>query len=226
MDFMKSLFIKKMHLINDTRDLLLQQIQESDFSPESGEGIRIVQQNKDYIQCHYINERIYNQDSYNIDIGEFEKFTYKRIDLVPLFIDLEVDTIDIVGNKAQAAKTLEFFGKMTKYKVPITDVQINFLKLMNACKYNGNQFIISKIKINDYTFFDNIIGDCSLNLADYARPLDIITKYEDKIATTVACLTYDDATVTIAFYKNGTVTIYKDIDSIDVELLKLLKQGL
>lgn len=81
------------------------------------------------------------------------------------------------------------------------------------------------MKISDFTFFDNIIGDCILNLTDYTKPLDILNKYEKQISNVTIYITVDDS-FSIAFYKSGSISIYKDIDNIDINLLKLLKQGL
>lgn len=123
---MKSIFVKKLQFPNDTKELFLQKIGNSDFSPELGEGIRVICQNNEYISCNYIIERVYSQYTYNIETNDFEKVEYKRIERIPFFIDFEINTLDIIGNKQQAVKVIEFFGKITKYKIPIADTLIDF----------------------------------------------------------------------------------------------------
>lgn len=222
---MQSIIVKKLQFFSDTRNLLSYQIGNYEFSPETGEGIRVISQNNEYISCHYLIEKIYSQDTYNLETNEFEKVEYKRIELVPFFIDLEQNTLDIIGNKHKAMKVIEFLGKVTKYKIAISDTQINLLKLVECCKANNIVFVVSKVKITDYTFFDNIIGDCVLNLSDYPKTLDVLKKYEKQIVNVSISIT-TDGSYTITIYKSGSISIYKDIESIDIDFLRLIKQGI
>ncbi|NBJ16630.1 MAG: hypothetical protein FNP40_13930 [Dehalobacter sp. 4CP] len=222
---MQSIIVKKLHFSSETKDLLSSQIGNFEFSPETGEGIRVVSQNTEYINCHYLIEKIYSQDTYNFEIDGFEKIEYKRIELVPFFIDLEHDTLDIIGNKQKATKVIEFLGKVTKYKIAISDTQINLLKLVECCRTNNIVFVVSKVKIADYTFFDNIIGDCVLNLSDYPKTLDVLKKFEKQIVNVSISITTDESYF-VTFYKSGSISIYKDIESIDIDFLRLIKQGI
>lgn len=222
---MKSIIVKKLQLSSDTKNLLSCQIGSFEFSPETGEGIRVISQNNEYIYCHYLIEKIYSQETYNLEIGEFEKVEYKRIELVPFFIDLEQDTLDIIGNKQMAMKVIEFLGKITKYRIAISDTQFDLLKLVKCCKANNIVFVISRVKISGYTFFDNIIGDCVLNLSDYPKTLDLLKKFEEKIVNVSLSITTDDS-YSMTFYKSGSISIYKDIERIDIDFLRLIKQGI
>lgn len=221
---MKSILIKKLHFMNN-EDALREKIANNDFSPETGEGIRIIFESNEYLFCHYLIEKIYNQDIYNLITGELEKIELKRIDFIPFFIDFEQETLDIIGNKLMAIKVIEFIGKITKYKIAISDLQINMVKLVGSCKNNNIISNVSKIKIIDYVFFDNIIGDCTLNLTDYPNTFDILKKYEKQIVNVSISITYDNSYL-ITFHKSGSIKINKDIESIDINFLRLLKQGI
>ena len=222
---MKSIVVKNMQFSSDTKDLLLYQIGKFQFSPETGDGIRVISQNNEYIFCHYLIEKIYCQDTYNLETEEFEKVEYKRIELVPFFIDFEQSTLDIIGNRQNSMKVIEFLGKVTKYKIAISDTQINLLKLLGSCKRNNIDFAVSRVKIADYTFFDNIIGDCVLNLLDYPKTFDVLKKFEKQIVNVSITITTDES-YSITFYRSGTISIYKDIEDIDIDLLRLIGKGI
>lgn len=222
---MKSVFVKKLIFSRNSKAELINQLGLVDFSSSSGEGVHVLDSSKNHISCQFLFEKVYSQSTYNIATEEFERIEFKRVECIPFFVDLEQETLDIIGNKHQAARVIEFFGKITKYRVGIEDVQINLLKLLQNCSQNGIPFNISKVKIAEYSFFDNIVGDCSLNLFGYPKALDIVKKYEQQITNVTVSISMED-TYSVAFYKSGAVAIYKDADSIDIEIIRLLKQGL
>ena len=208
-----------------TKDELLQQISENSFTVEIGEGVRIVEQDDTYVACHYLVETILKQDTYNYETDEFEKVEYKRIERTLFFIDFGQQTLDIIGNKQQATKVIEFIGRITAYKLPIIDVSINLIKLIEVWKIDGVAYNVTKLKLFDYIFFDNIIGNCVLNLAGYPKSMDVLRTYEKQIVN-VSLNVLLEVPCTITFYKSGAIVIYKDIESIDVELIRLLKKGI
>lgn len=222
---MKSIYVKKLIFPQEPKEALLKQLQSAVFSSEAGEGIRIVDLSKNCISCHFLYEQVYSQNTYNIETGEFDKIEFKRVDCTPFFIDLDRYTLDIVGSKQQAMRVIEFFGRTTRYKIGIEDAQISLLRLLESCIQSNIAFTISRVKISDYTFFDNIIGDCTLNLFDYPKAIDIVKKFEHQITNVTISITLED-TYSIVFYKNGSIAIYKDADGIDIEVIRLLKQGL
>lgn len=222
---MKSVFVKRLIFSQNSKAELINRLGLADFSSSSGEGVHILDNSENCISCHFLFEKVYSQSTYNIATEEFEQIEFKRVECIPFFVDLEQETLDIIGNKAQAARVIEFFGKITKYQVGIEDVQINLLKLLQNCSLNGILFNISKVKIAEYSFFDNIVGDCSLNLFGYPKALDIVKKYEHQITNVTISISMED-TYSVAFYRSGAVAIYKDADSIDIEIIRLLKQGL
>ena len=85
-------------------------------------------------------------------------------------------------------------------------------------------FNVTRLKLCDYTFFDNIVGNCVLNLTGYPKAMDVLKSYEKQIVNVSLNVILEDA-CTITFYKSGAVSIYKDIDDIDLPLVRLLKKG-
>lgn len=222
---MKSIFIKGLQFSNMTKDELLQQISENNFTMEVGEGVRIVEQDDTYIACHYLVETVFRQDIYNYETDEFEKAEYKRIERALFFVDFEQQTLDIIGNKQQATRIIEFIGRITAYKLPITDVSINLIKLIETWKMGGVAYNVTKLKLTDYIFFDSIVGNCVLNLTGYPKSMDVLRTYEKQIVN-VSLNVLLEVPCTITFYKSGAIVIYKDIEDIDVELIRLLKKGI
>jgi len=222
---MKSIFIKKLQFSATTKDELLQQIRNNDFTLEAGEGIRIVEQDDTHIACYYLVETVFRQDTYNYETDEFEKVEYKRIERTLFFVDFEQQTLDIIGSKQQASKMIEFIGRITAYKLPISDAPINLIKLIEAWKTDGVVFNVTKLKLTDYTFFDSIIGNCVLNLSGYQKSMDVLRSYEKQIVNVSLAVLLEDS-CTITFYKSGVISIYKDMEDIDLELIRLLKKGI
>ncbi len=221
---MKSIIIKKIQLSRVTKEELIQQISSYAFTPESGEGVRIIHQDYEHIACHYLVESIYRQDTYNYDTGEFEKIDYKRVNRTLFFIDFKLQTLDIMGNKLQAEKVIEFIGKISSYRLPISDAPVNLIRLINSWRNSGVTFNVTRLKLSDYTFFDSIVGNCVLNLTGYPKAMEVLKTYEKQIVNVSLNVTLEDA-CTITFYKSGAVSIYKDIDDIDLSLVRLLKEG-
>lgn len=221
---MKSIFIKKLQFSEPLKNDLLQQINEYSFTPESGEGIRVVEQVEEYIVCHYLIETVYRQDTYNYEIDEFEKMEFTRIERVLFFIDFRQQTLDVIGNKQQATKVIEFIGKISNYKLPISDAPIHLINLIEAWKYDNIVFNITRLKLSDYAFFDNIVGNCVLNLTGYPKAMDVLREYEKQIVSVSLNVLLED-TCTITLYKSGAISIYKDIEDIDITLVRLLKKG-
>lgn len=221
---MKSIIIKKLQFSKIKKEELLQQITNYSFTPELGEGIRIVEQSQEHIACHYLVESVFRQDTYNYETDQFEKIEYKRVERTLFFIDFEQQTLDIMGNKQQATKVIEFIGKVSSYRLPISDAPINLIKLINSWKNGGVAFNVTRLKLCDYTFFDNIVGNCVLNLTGYPKAMDVLKSYEKQIVNVSLNVILEDA-CTITFYKSGAVSIYKDIDDIDLPLVRLLKKG-
>lgn len=222
---MKSIIIKKLQFFSTTRDEILQQINENSFTPETGEGIRVIEQDNSYISCHYLVQTIFRQDTYNFETDEFEKIEYKRIERTLFFIDFEQQTLDIIGSRQQASKIVEFIGRITAFRIPISDAHLNLIKLIEAWEPEGVVFNVTKLKLTDYVFFDNIIGNCILNLTGYPNSMNVLKSYEKQIVN-VSLSVLLDSPCTITFYKNGSISIYRDMEDIDLNLIRLLKKGI
>lgn len=222
---MKSVFVKKLIFSKSSMEELVSQLCSAEYSSENGEGVRILNSSENCVACQFLFEKVYSQNTYNIETGEFDKIEFKRVDCIPTFVDLQHFTLDIIGNKQQAARVIEYFGRITRYKIGIEDAQINLLKLLQSCVQNKINFNITKVKIAEYAFFDNIVGECSLNLYGYSKALDVIKKYKQQITNITVSINVEDPYL-VTFHKSGAIVFYKDADSIDLQMIRILKLGL
>lgn len=84
---------------------------------------------------------------------------------------------------------------------------------------------MNKVRINDYVFFDDIIGNCVLNLSNYSKTEELLKKYETQIVSFSTTLLLEE-TYSVVFYKSGAISVYKGFDDIDIEFIRTLKLGL
>lgn len=222
---MKNIIFKSLKLSKELFDNLVSYMENFFYNSELGEGIQVISQGSTYIYCNYILEKIISQDTFNPNTNEFEKVEFKRIEIVPFIVDYEYSTLDIIGNKQKASRVADLIGKMLKYKVAIGDIQVQPIKILSICKSEGLFYTVNRVKIKDYIFFDNIIGECVLNLTDYPHANDILIKYEQQITNFSATIGFEENYI-ITFYKSGAISIYKDIENMDIGFIRLLKKGL
>jgi len=189
----KSIIFKTFDLNQQQYTDLLEALKAFCYDANNGEGVQVFEENSDFAKYVYYYETTYSQNSYNPSTGEFEKIDSKKIELVPFIIDLKFKTLDILGSKQKCSRIIEMMGKLTKYKIPISDIQVNPIKILMACSSKGIPYQVTRVKISDYVFFDNIVGNCVLNLSDYGKTEELLKKYEQQIVNFSAILTLDDS---------------------------------
>lgn len=222
---MQSIIFKQFYQDSQQYELLLNEILNSTFDSEKGDGFHVIEATSEYIKAVYYYEISYSQSIYNPETGEIEEIKLKRIETVPFFIDYQRHTLDILGNKVKCTRIIEAIGKITKYKTSIADLYINPIKALIACAAAGIQYKVNKVRINDYVFFDDIIGNCVLNLSNYSKTEELLKKYETQIVSFSTTLLLEE-TYSVVFYKSGAISVYKGFDDIDIEFIRTLKLGL
>lgn len=222
---MKSILFKSFDLTSTQYSDLLSALKSFIYNTENGEGVQVVEECLDYARCIYFYETVSSQNTYNPETGEFYKIETKKIEFVPFVVDLQYKTLDVIGNKQKCSKVVEMIGRLTKFKVAIADCQVNPIKILFACSKLGIPYRVNRVKIEDYVFFDNIVGNCVLNLSDYGKTNELLSKYEKQIVNFSIVLTLDD-NYSITFYRSGAITLHKDFEELDIELIRTLKKGL
>lgn len=222
---MKSILFKSFNLTPIQYADLLSDLKDFVYNVEVGEGVQVVEEHHDYARCIYCFDSVSSQNTYNPDTGEFSKIEIKRIELIPFIIDLQYKTLDIIGSKQKCSKVVEMIGKITKFKIAISDIQVNPIKTLVACAESGISYRVNRVKIKDYLFFDNIVGDCVLDLSDYDKTEDLLAKYERQIVNFSTVLTFDES-YSITFSKNGAITLHKDFEELDIDIIRTLKKGI
>lgn len=222
---MKSILFKSFDLTPTQYIELISNLKSFDYNVESGEGVQVIEECTDYARCIYCYEVVSAQNTYNPETGEFDKIEIKRIELIPFVVDLQYKTLDVIGNKQKCSKIVEMIGRLTKYKVVIADSHVDPIKTLFACSELGISYRVNRVKIEDYVFFDNIVGNCVLNLSNYDKTNELLSKYKNQIVNFSAVLTLDD-NYSITFYKSGAITLHKEFEELDIELIRILKKGL
>lgn len=222
---MKNLIFKSLDITPNQFSDLMVALTNFSYDAKNGEGVQVIEAHSDYARCVYCYETISSQNTYNPDTGDFDKLEFKRIELVPFVIDLQYKTLDILGKKQKCARVVEAVGKMTKYKIPISDILVNPIKILLSCTQSEIPYYVSRVKITDYVFFENIVGNCVLNLTDYTKTDELLKKFETQIVNFSVILTLD-ANYSMTFYKSGAISLYKDFEDLDIELIRTLKKGL
>lgn len=217
---MKSIFFKSLNLELKQYEKLVSDLENYGFDNDNGDGVQVIEQGERYIKCIYYYETMSSQKSYNPETGEFDKIEFKRIETVPFIVDYEYKTLDIIGNKAKCSKVVEFVGKILKFKVAIGDIQTNPIKVLQTCEKSNIEYSVSRVKISDYIFFDNIVGNCVLNLTGYDKSYSLLKEYEKQIVNFSATISFDKM-YSMTFYKSGAISISKD--DIDIEIIRTLK---
>lgn len=222
---MKSILFKSFDLTQAQYNELLSALNSFNYSVESGEGVQVIENSADHARCIYCYEVVSAQNTYNPETGEFDKIEFKRIELIPFVVDLKYKTLDVIGNKRKCSKVVEMIGRLTKYKVPVGDSQVDPIKILFACSKLGVLYRVNRVKIEDYVFFDNIVGNCVLNLSNYDKINEVLSKYKKQIVNFSAVLILDED-YSITFYRSGAITLHKDFEELDIELIRMLKKGL
>lgn len=222
---MKSILFKSFDLTPTQYIDLLSALKSFHYNTENGEGVQVIEECSDYARCIYYYEVVSAQNTYNPETGEFDKIEIKRIELIPFVVDLLYKTLDVIGNKQKCSKVVEMIGRLTKFRVAIADSQVNPIKVLLACSQLGISYCVNRAKIEDYVFFDNIVGNCVLNLSNYDKTSELLSKYEKQIVNFSAVLFLDD-NYSITFYRSGAITLHKDFEELDIELIRTLKKGL
>lgn len=222
---MKSIIFKTFALDQQQYTDLLGILKSFCYDADNGEGVQVFEEYPDFAKYMYYYETTYSQNSYNPSTGEFEKIDLKKVELIPFIIDFKFKTLDMLGSKQKCSRLIEMIGKLTKYKIPISDIQVNPIKILLACSSKGISYQVTRVKISDYVFFDNIVGNCVLNLSNYGKTEELLKKFERQIVNFSTILTLDNS-YSITFYRSGAISLYKDFEDVDIELLRTLKCGL
>lgn len=85
--------------------------------------------------------------------------------------------------------------------------------------------MLTELRLRIMFFFDNIVGNCVLNLSNYDKTSELLSKYEKQIVNFSAVLFLED-NYSITFYRSGAITLHKDFEELDIELIRTLKKGL
>lgn len=219
----QSLIIKKLIISEENFAILRNKIMSLKYESNTGDGFYVVQYDDEFLNAYYIYDVINSFNVYEAESNEFKKIQQKQQEYVSFFLDFNCQTVDIFGNKNKCSKLINALSKISEYKMSVDDVILEHTKIFKALADENIAYKVNRIKIKDYQFFDNIIGECTLNIEDYANVEWIFNKYKDNITQFSISVDFEQPTV-FMFYKSGAITIYKDVKDIDISNIQLIKK--
>jgi hypothetical protein len=219
----QSLSIKKVIISKTDFDALKNEIISLKYDVNLSEGFYVIQEDDKFLNAYYIYDVINSINIYDVNTNQFAKTQQKQQEYVSFFLDYDGQTLDIFGNKTKCAKVINALGKISKYKITIDDVMFEHTGVLKALEADNISYQVNRIKIKDYQFFDDLIGDCTLNVENYNNVEAIFNKYKDNITQFSITIDFEQPTV-FMFYKSGAISIYKNVKDIEFENIKLLKK--
>jgi len=219
----QSLVIKRLITSYDTFSELKSKVEGLKYDSNSGEGFHVIENEENFFSAYYIYDVMNSVNVYEAETNGFKKIQMKQQEHVYFFLDYQCQSIDIFGTRIKCSKIINTLGKLAEYKIAVDDVLLEPTKIFSALATENINYKVNRIKIRDYEFFDNILGDCTLNLENYYNVDLILDKYKEKITQFSICIDFEQPTL-FMFYKSGAITIYKESKDIDVEKVRLLKK--
>lgn len=220
---MYSLALKKILNIDEIFESLRDRILQQKYDLLHGEGFHVTECDERFLSAYYIYDEPVILTVYEVDSDEFKKVEQRRQEYIFFSLDCDSKTIDICGNRNKSARLINAIGKVTEYKIEIDDVMIKFSRIISMLNENSISYQVNRVKIKDYPFLDNVLGDCTLNTENYSETKQLLSKFENNINQISITINFN-IPITFVFHKSGVISIYKDMNSIDSSDLNLVKK--
>lgn len=178
----------------------------------------INEQGDSYIGGCYIFESIHNQTMYNIAENKFETIIVPKQNIVKFDIFVKNNTLFLWGNKKAATLFITTIEQAAHNRLIIDYNQTDF-KLMLKRLINDRSVSFSKMKITDIIIDNGIVANCSVNLSNCEKSIELVQKYIESIAQITVTFAKESEPVSITLYSSGSVVVFKDRDEIDDEVM-------
>lgn len=208
-------FIPKNHLDAE-------RIVEMVFTDSFGEddGFILNEYTSSFIDAIFIISFIAKEFVYIPQNRSFEPVETKRRVPVPFSVNLEKNRIEIWGSKTNAQKLITSLAVSLNNQVVIDSISISLERVLINLK--KHQISIGKVKVENVVFEKKLIASCTFDLSNHDTPYSILEKYKNDILQVSASIKNGDDAVTITFYANGSITIYKQKEFMPSEIMSKL----
>ena len=220
-----SLIFKRISIKDEALNNLLQKIVGEGFRADKGQGYHVTEMNEDYIFAYYIYSFITSMNIFDESENDFKSVKFEQQEFAPFCLDFKNKMLVVFGNKMRANRVIEALGAASDYSISIDDIQIDPAVILETIKKQNIIYFITKVKVKDIEFSENVICDCTFKFVNSMDSSGIIKKYSDKIIQyTIHIDLPDDYSITI--YRNGAISIYKDFTTITIDDVRLFYPAL
>jgi dephospho-CoA kinase len=186
----------------------------------------INEQGENNVAGCFLAEQLRNEIKYNILENRFETQTVTKLNILKFDINTTSQSLIIWGNKDSAQRFITILAQAADNKVSIDLRTIDFKSLLDRI-INNPSITLSRIKLNDIVIDNGVVANCSVNLGNLDNPKAIIAKYKDNITQLSIVLGKnefpDDLAVAITIYSTGSISIFKDRDSISGDIIDMIQ---
>jgi hypothetical protein len=177
----KTMLFKKIQRRSITLKDIIIKIKENEYSESIGEGFSIKEIGENIIYANYIYQSpslITKFDEETLDI-KTEKIINKAV--VNFSIDVSYNLITIYSNSPKSRRLLTEIGKMTKFQMPIEDVNFSPLNLLPKFENSNKIFNITSLRIRNFKLNQNLSGTFWVKILEQGTAKELIYNYPGEI---------------------------------------------
>jgi hypothetical protein len=178
--------------------------------------------NQNQVEGAYIYLNNYRENVFDYDTNTFKLVNVSSTIVTKFNIDLLNSILYIWGSKKTALRITAAFSLIFQNKIILEPNDIIFKKCLKFLEEEKN-IIVCNTKIDDIIFETDLVATCTINLALYSNPFEILNKYIDKISKVTVILGPDSDNVSISIYQSGSIVIYKNREQLSEKASAFVK---
>ncbi len=202
---------------------LINQFEKTPYTPKTGSGFLIKNQEINSIQCYFILEKPIYYTIYDVTNNTIKKEKSIKKDVVEFLIDKKNHLIEIYSNKQNSKRLINEIGKLCKFNLTISDIIFNPKIIIKKFEDEKINFIIRSLKIRDFTIKKRIIGTYNIRSIENYEAKEIINESNHNISYFTVQMKIEKKFLTIGIYRSGTIRLFNKIEDIENSLEDLKK---
>ncbi len=169
----------------------------------------------------YVYTEVTKEKIFDFDKNEFIDVVLKKYHTIPFHFDFVNKTFDLWGNRKSSQYLITAISLALNNKIIIEPL---IFKFEQAFEYlHGIDGIrVGRVRAKEIVIKDGLIADCVLNLSNDNDPFKLLNEYIDNIDNIIFELSCQEGKVGITLYKSGAITIHKNREQINDNILKLI----
>lgn len=168
--------------------------------------------NGQYVLVQNVEETYYNPE-----LRSFDSRTALKASIV--YFDIVGTQLEVWGNKANCNKLVFVLSNLLQ-NLTIKAVEISLQELID--KLYNFKVKVGRVCFEDFLFTDDIVGNFNVDLSSYGDAYAVLDKYRQKISRMTVTLPCDNDSLKLCITTKGTVTVFRQRDQLDDDILDLL----